>query len=104
MWMLECCKFFGDTEIHEDFFVFFEHCEDALEVAKKGVRYKANWEELGKPDEIYLYYLDTSTINGFNRMTFNENNEEHYAFWGGIREEFMKQYTKYLFFTSGQII
>lgn len=39
MWMLECCKLNGDTEMHEDFFIFFEHCEDALEVAKKGVRY-----------------------------------------------------------------
>ena len=91
MWMLECCKFNGDSSyMCGDFFVFFEHCEDALEVAKKGVRYKANWEELGKPDEIYLYRLDEGTVNGFSRMTFNENNEEHYAFWGGIREELMK--------------
>lgn len=91
MWMLECCKFNGDSSyMYENFYIFFEHCEDALEVAKKSVRYKANWEELGKPDEIYLYRLGKSTINGFSRMTFHEDNEEHYAFWGGIREEFMK--------------
>lgn len=91
MWMLECCKFNGDSSyMCEDFYIFFENCEDALEVAKKGVRYKANWEELGKPDEIYLYRLSEDIVNGFSRMTFHEYNEEHYAFWGGIREEFMK--------------
>ena len=50
MWMLECCRFIGQSAAYDEFFIFFEHCEDALEVAKKGVRYRANWEELGKPD------------------------------------------------------
>lgn len=91
MWMLKCCKYNGDSSyMCEDFFIFFEHYEDALEVAKKVLHYKASWEEIGKPNEIYLYYLDRSTVNGFSCMTFHENNEEYYAFWGGISEELME--------------
>lgn len=90
MWMLECLNN-EDSYGYNSFFVFFEHCEDALEVAKKAVRYKANWEELKRPSEIYLYRLeDNSVINGFDRMTHSSDDCGHYACWSNINEKIMK--------------